>query len=133
MFGKVCYISTSKDTEKVDIMKQVNGIVPNFVHSLDASALMLTTNALLDAGVKDFLMIHDSYGTHCVNIDTLQAETRRAYQTVLNSDLLVYLHSVFKGILGEETVKIPEVIQNAYKLNKTALVEGVLNSTYFFS
>ncbi len=45
----------------LDTRKQRQGIAPNFVHSMDASHLMLTVGACVDKGVDAFAMIHDSY------------------------------------------------------------------------
>ncbi|QRI64883.1 hypothetical protein JQ506_07795 [Shinella sp. PSBB067] len=49
--------------DQIDARRQVNGVAPNFVHSLDASALVLTVCAAVDKGINKFAMIHDSYGT----------------------------------------------------------------------
>jgi len=43
--------------------KQKSAISPNYVHSLDAAALMRTVCHCLDADINNFAMIHDSYGT----------------------------------------------------------------------
>ncbi len=52
-----------KVADSIDRRRQVNGVAPNFVHSLDAAALVLTVNAATAQGVTKFAMIHDSYGT----------------------------------------------------------------------
>lgn len=44
--------------------RQVSGIAPNFVHSLDASHLMMSVKKAKSKGITDFALIHDSLGTH---------------------------------------------------------------------
>lgn len=41
---------------EIDPRRQVNGVAPNFVHSLDAAALVLTVCAAVDKGVTKFAM-----------------------------------------------------------------------------
>lgn len=56
---------------------QINGICPNFIHSFDASHLMLTVVACALAGVEDFWLVHDSYGVHAPLVPTLQRVLRQ--------------------------------------------------------
>ena len=45
--------------------KQTNGVSPNFVHSMDGTAMILTVDEMVEKRLADaFAMIHDSYGTH---------------------------------------------------------------------
>lgn len=61
----------------LDRNRQTNGVAPNFVHMLDASAMILTVARLwLDHGIDAFAMIHDSYATHAADTQLL-AETLR--------------------------------------------------------
>ncbi len=59
--------------------EQVNGVAPNFVHSLDASAMIRTVNAAWDAGIEDFAMVHDSYGTLPTDVENLGEVTREEF------------------------------------------------------
>lgn len=62
--------------DKLDRRRQVNGVAPNFVHSLDAAALILTVNEAARRGVTKFAMIHDSYGTTAAASPTLASALR---------------------------------------------------------
>lgn len=55
-------IGTTSD--KASVKGHRNGLSPNFVHSMDASHMTLTTLASKKAGIKSLAMIHDDYGTH---------------------------------------------------------------------
>jgi DNA-directed RNA polymerase len=66
-----------------DVSKHAAGMAPNFVHSLDAAHLHLTTAACRAKGVKDFAMVHDDFGVHAAHTqvlyDTLREEFRKMY------------------------------------------------------
>ena len=59
------YLTLKEETDQLDPKGQRQGIAPNFIHSLDASALVF---AVLYAnkryGIDSFALIHDSFGTH---------------------------------------------------------------------
>jgi DNA-directed RNA polymerase len=72
-----------------DENRQALAVAPNFVHSLDASALMLTVCHCLEQGVTSFAMIHDSYGTHAADTDLLAFRLRAAFvQMYMEHDVL---------------------------------------------
>ena len=49
------------DKRKIDVRKQVDGIVAHLVHSMDAAHMMRTINRLYAEGIRHFAMVHDSY------------------------------------------------------------------------
>lgn len=57
----------TKPTGRINKDKQKNAVAPNFIHSLDASHLMLTVLRAKKEGITDFLLIHDSFSTHACN------------------------------------------------------------------
>lgn len=73
-----CAIYPSVYFESPGVMKHrhVNGIAPNFVHSLDATALMMTVNAAVKAGITEFGMVHDSYATLAADAGALADHIR---------------------------------------------------------
>lgn len=52
-----------------------NGIVPNFVHSMDSTHLCMTINELDD----DILPIHDSVATHACSVDDMHTVLRSTF------------------------------------------------------
>lgn len=58
------YTTQSTDDRVINPTRQVSGIAPNFVHSLDASHLMMSVKKARSKGITDFALIHDSLGTH---------------------------------------------------------------------
>lgn len=69
-------IDTEIDT--ADSMKHRNGIAPNFIHSLDASHLQITTVAA-HAEAMSLAMIHDDYGCHAADCPRLSKIIRETF------------------------------------------------------
>lgn len=63
----------------LDTSEQTKAIAPNFVHSMDASALMTCVNLVAEEGVECITSIHDAYGTVAGDMDTLAECLREAF------------------------------------------------------
>lgn len=88
---KIYRVKFREDMDKLSSKRQAQGSSPNFVHSLDAACLHLTVNKCEQHGIKDFAMVHDSYGTHCVNAVTLQNEIKQTLFDIFSEDQLLNL------------------------------------------
>jgi len=114
---------------ELDKRKQASGISPNFVHSLDAAHLTRTVNYCLDAGITDFAMVHDSYGTHAGNADALSMLLRRAFVDQYSGAVLEDFRKQIEQQLPEKLVKkLPPTPPMG-----TLDLEGVMTSGYFFA
>ena len=107
--------------------KTASGSSPNFIHSLDASALTKTVNTSTNGGIKDFYMIHDSFGTHSPNCKIfgkiLREEFVNQYQ---ENDVLAQLRFHAEERLGHSDLP-------ALPPKGDLDLKGVLDSPYFFS
>lgn len=65
-------------TEVVNKAKAADAVSPNVVHSLDSAALMLCVLDCVEAGVKDFSLIHDSFGAHPNDTETMYVAVRQS-------------------------------------------------------
>ena len=65
---KTYYFGLNKDSDKLNKKKQVNSICPNFIHSYDASHLILSVYEAINSGITGLSMIHDSFGTYASDI-----------------------------------------------------------------
>lgn len=52
---------------EIDGKEQANAVAPNFVHSYDSAHLQLSICSAADEGMKNFLVIHDSFSTDAMN------------------------------------------------------------------
>lgn len=100
-----------RDQKKINVRKQRQGIAPNFVHSMDASHLMLTVCACADKGIKSFAMIHDSYGCPAGQADIMFTTVREVFvDTYKNNDVLQDLHDHVANLLSRSKAeKLPPV------------------------
>ncbi|CAJ0898192.1 hypothetical protein R6138_04189 [Ralstonia thomasii] len=76
------------DTDKLSKRGQRAGVSPNFVHGVDASHMVFTVNALYRQGVRNFWMVHDSFGAPFAQCDAVYATTRDTFIELMSSDLL---------------------------------------------
>tara|TARA_R110002110_G_scaffold171456_9_gene373927 strand:- start:19 stop:2424 length:2406 start_codon:yes stop_codon:yes gene_type:complete len=127
MMGRIRIRST---TNKVDKRRQANGISPNFVHSLDATVMLLTTNYAKQKGIKNFAMVHDSFGTHAANQGLLNECLRLAFVDLYSQvdPLEAFLKYALAIIPEKHHHKIPELPPKG-----NLDINEVLKADYFFS
>lgn len=114
---------------KINKQAQKNGISPNFIHSLDAAHMMRTVNYCLDVGMKDFCMIHDSYGAHAADAEELSYQLRRAFVDQYKGDVLRDFRDQLAGQLPEElAAELPPLPPMG-----TLDLDSVMESDYFFA
>jgi DNA-directed RNA polymerase len=111
---------------RLSTKEMVSGIAPNFVHSLDASHMLATINAMWDDGLHNFSMIHDSYGCHACDVDGMQRHIREQFvrmYTLFDPATLMAERMAEKT--GLEPVLPPE--------NGELDINLVLEAPYFFA
>lgn len=125
--GDVIYrVSLQEELDKMDKRKQRTALAPNFVHSLDASALMNTVNLCATRGIHSFLAIHDSYGTHACDMDVLSTTLREAFVEIYTADdVLGKLRDEMQTQLGKPLPECPS--------RGSLDISGVLRSCFFFA
>ena len=77
--GRLVYLTMYQEKDNLDRRKQSQGIAPNFVHSCDAAHMMLTVVRAKQAGIENFAMIHDSFGTTAGDVENLYHVVREAF------------------------------------------------------
>lgn len=80
--------------------KQLQAFPPNFIHSLDATHMMLSANACHEAGLS-FSAVHDSFWTHACDVDTMNRILREAFVSMHSDDVIRRLASEFKVRYGK--------------------------------
>lgn len=126
--GSVIRPSVYTTTPDVNRVKQANAVAPNFIHSLDAAALMLTVVNALAEGVEQFAMVHDSYGTVPSDCSLLARCCRQSFAKLyMQQDVAAGLHAELAA-QWDDPAKCP-----AAPSRGTLDVSQVLASTYFFA
>ncbi len=117
--------SVLEETENIDKRRSTNGVSPNFVHSMDASALTLTINQCILQGINDYAVVHDSYGVHAKDVPAMARAIRSSFVDMYSdNDILGTLHSTIRDVVPD--LDDPPPIG-------TLDIQGVNESKYFFS
>lgn len=121
-------ITLAEESDRLDTRKHISSLSPNFVHSLDASALYLTIDKAVAAGVNSFAMIHDSYGVPAADAETMNRCLREAFVEMYQQhDVMQELHDSIAASLPDG-VELPDPPAKG-KLDMTE----VLESEFFFN
>lgn len=123
-------LSLRTDTEELNLGKQVRSISPNFVHSMDASHMMLTSLRAKQEGIESLSMIHDSFGTHASDIPKLNNLIREEFVKMYtdNNVLEQFVETVKSQLPKELHSEIPETPKQG-----SLDLRVVLDSPYFFA
>ena len=122
--GKIVKINTYRATKEPLKHKHKNGIAPNYIHSLDAAALMMTVVQASVEGVESFGMVHDCYSTHACDVPALAAATREAFIALYDGvDVADTLYQQFSLVAEVPTPPTKGTFD----------VHEVRDSRYFFS
>lgn len=143
--GQEVKLLVGERSAELSVKEQLQGIAPNFIHSLDASALVTCINHCLDAGIKSFSSVHDAYGTHMANMDELARLLRVAFVETHEHDVLGALRTacmevVVSKMMASGAASDPlDAVEKAEKLMPEPMdvghldLNGVLESAYFFA
>ncbi|MAI39644.1 DNA-directed RNA polymerase [Alteromonas sp.] len=125
--GNVVSLSFPKDLDSVHKKRTGLGSSPNFIHSLDASAMTKTINTCYTRGIQDFAMVHDSYGTHSPAMNTMSEVLREEFVNMYEQhDVLHNLRQHAIITLGTEDIPLPPEQGNLQ-------LRDILKSDYFFA
>lgn len=114
------------DERRPDKSKHRGGVAPNFIHSLDASAMHRTVDQVSSFGVEALGMIHDSYATHAADCPLMARELRAAYAETFNQRPLERLAESWQALLPEG-VSLPSLPERG-----SYSPDEVREATYFF-
>jgi DNA-directed RNA polymerase len=79
---------------EIDKRKQLQAFPPNFIHSLDATHMILSALKCGEMGL-DFAAVHDSFWTHAADIPNLSAILRDAFVRMHSEDIIGRLAAEF--------------------------------------
>ena len=117
-------LAVDDDSLPVARKKQKSAFPPNFVHSLDATHMLLTALKMKQSRLH-FASVHDSYWTHAQDIPEMNKVLRSCFVDLYSKPILEDLRESL--VMRYPDVDFPPVPPRG-KLD----LEEVKNSTYFF-
>ena len=106
-WNKVTSIRYVQYVDETNKTKQVNAIIPNIIHSLDASHLMCIIEEANRIGLKNVLSIHDCFGTHPNDLFKLNELVRENFILLYsNSSFLKTFHNRLLQTIKDNNLKI---------------------------
>lgn len=129
LYGSIIKVRVNIDDEStLDNQRQVNGVCPNFIHSLDAACLMLYLIKCKKAGINSIMSVHDCYGTHATDTELSARFLREAFVEIYRQPILENFTEDILATVDTDDTELPEIPP------KGGLdIEEVLNSDYFFN
>jgi DNA-directed RNA polymerase len=125
LYGET-HLMDEQEAQGLEIKDQTLAAAPNVIHSLDACHLAMTVRAAHAEGIDAFALIHDSYGTHACNVDTLGRVLREQFVELYSGDWLAEFERQVREYAPD--VALPERPEQG-----SLDVTRVLASPYFFS
>lgn len=117
-------LTSSNENLPVSTQKQKSAFPPNFVHSLDASHMLMTSLLMKTKGLT-FAAVHDSYWTHACDVDTMNSSLRECF-------VELYQYPVLEDLRDSLTMRFPEVDFPPIPARGQLDINTVKSSTYFF-
>jgi DNA-directed RNA polymerase len=88
------HLSEPHRSDPVNKRKQLQGFPPNFIHSLDATHMILSALQCNEMGLS-FAAVHDSFWTHASDIDAMNDVLRDAFVRIHSDDVIGRLAAEF--------------------------------------
>ncbi|QSL65643.1 hypothetical protein MERGE_002956 [Pneumocystis wakefieldiae] len=89
------FISDPNNINPVDTRKQQTAFPPNFIHSLDATHMLMSAVSCKNAGLT-FASVHDSYWTHAADIDNMNVILRETFVKLHEENIMENLLNEFR-------------------------------------
>ena len=113
------------DAMGYDLGKSQTAAPPNVIHSCDAAHLQMTVVRMAQAGIRNFSMVHDSFGCPMAQVGLMRDILRQTAVDMYQDDYLAIWKASVEHYTG---VSLPEPPpKGSFDLNE------ILRSEYFFS
>ncbi|QBJ01030.1 DNA-directed RNA polymerase [Aeromonas phage MJG] len=126
MMGET-FFTIKTPTKEINVNRMKSSAAPNFVHSMDASHLVLAVCAFNDNGINSIAVIHDSFGTHAGNTEMLR-------RLLIDSFVDMYQeHDVIADFYDMQCERLVEDLGIELPAKGTLDLELVRTSKYIFA
>lgn len=100
MRGQRVQLVIHEMTNRIVAHRSITAASPNIVHSFDATLMLSTVLSLLENGVDDFMMIHDSFAVPAGHVDTLHQVIREEFVNLFSGNTLEDLYTAISMNAG---------------------------------
>ncbi|TCV62335.1 DNA-directed RNA polymerase [Neorhizobium sp. S3-V5DH] len=126
--GTIIKLTAYDEADTINNSKQSTSVSPNYTHSMDASAMILTAAKAFLRGITSLAMIHDSYGTHACDTTTLRDILREVFVDMYRNRPLVSFRDQVAAQCPSVADELPELPPEG-DLN----LEQIKESRFFFA
>ncbi|TXT11160.1 hypothetical protein VHUM_01911 [Vanrija humicola] len=99
------FIHDPNAPSEVSPQKQATAFPPNFVHSLDATHMLLTAVQCNQSNIQ-FASVHDSYWTHAATVEPMSEVIRDTFIHLHTQNLIGELHDEFLERYGDNCIPV---------------------------
>lgn len=124
LFGTTT-LTIKEDTKKIDARKMSSSAAPNFVHGMDATHLMMTSDDFIDDD-KQLAVIHDSFGTHAGDVEELRDVLKDTFIDLYSNN------NVLENFLRDSEEQIDEIIDIPVPEMMGLELEAIRHSDFIF-
>lgn len=114
----------------MDVKKMATSAPPNVVHSCDASHLQITVCRMHDAGIREFSMIHDSFGCPLSQVGLMRDILRQSAVDMYSDE---YLKQFKESVEHYSELKMPDLEGFMGFEYGDFDINEILKSEFFFS
>lgn len=112
------FIEDPDASRPVNAMKQSTAFPPNFIHSLDATHMLMSAVACHKKGMS-FASVHDSYWTHACDVDAMNEVIRDQFIELHSQPIMENLIAEFKERYKDYRVPHSTLIDKDLKEEET--------------
>ena len=111
--------------DEIDKNKQTSAIVPNIIHSLDASHIMQIININLNLNNYPIITVHDCFGTHPNNLTNLSHVVKLEFIKLYSQyQFLDEFHKININLIEKSGYIITEILDKKKNITKKVVLNG---------
>ncbi|KAF9929743.1 DNA-directed RNA polymerase [Linnemannia zychae] len=104
-------IKDPSQASPVNVQKQRTAFPPNFIHSLDATHMLMSATGCVEAGLT-FASVHDSYWTHACDVEIMNEVLRNQFIALHSNDIMKNLEAEFMERYKDYVYPVTLVVAN---------------------
>uniref|UniRef100_A0AAU6W0C2 DNA-directed RNA polymerase n=1 Tax=Pseudomonas phage Ulina01 TaxID=3138549 RepID=A0AAU6W0C2_9CAUD len=121
------FFTLREETPVISVNKMKSSAAPNFVHSMDASHLVLAVEGFSNNAIHSIAVVHDSFGTHAGNTAKLRSILSNSFVDMYQK------HDVVKDFYDQQCDRVMCDLELDLPATGSLDLEAVRTSKYMFA